>query len=551
MTQPYDVRVSGKVPGVDDDLVTPEEPRPAEPRPEEPWWKTAVFYQIYPRSFADGNGDGIGDLAGIAAHLDHLVDLGIDAVWLSPFYESPMRDFGYDISDHCAVDPVFGDLDDFDRVLAGLHDRGIRLIVDFVPNHVSSDHAWFVEARADPSSPKRDWFIWADPVVGDDGVPGPPTNWTASFTEESAWEYDEPSGQYYLHLFLPSQPDVNWQNPDLEAAQHDVLRFWLDRGVDGFRMDVLNAIGKDPEPRDVPESIVGIPQVVLVHHETAMPLIRRIRQTVDTGTGLGGGTFIIGEIVTGDIEVQASYQGALDQETSDGVHASVNFASVWTPWERDAWRDLIDKTEAAYPHGGPRWPSYVLSNHDNPRHRTRYGGHESRARAAAVLLLSLRGTPFLYAGEELGLEDALVPEDRVVDPGGRDGCRAPIPWTGEPGHGWGPTAWLPFPPDPRIRNAEAQAMGEVSMLALYRSILAARRASPALQVGALELLDLHPDVLSFRRVHGDDRRIVHVNFTDDVVDIDSAGTLVVSAEGGTDGAFRGHLPGGDAVVIRP
>ncbi len=519
---------------------------PAE-APEQPWWKTAVFYQIYPRSFADGNGDGVGDLAGIAEHLDHLVDLGVDAVWLSPFYESPMHDFGYDISDHCAVDPIFGDLDDFDRVLDGLHERGLKLIVDFVPNHVSCDHPWFVEARSDPSSAKRDWFVWADPKLDANGEPGPPTNWTASFTEESAWEFDEPSGQYYLHLFLPEQPDVNWQHPDLEAAQHDVLRFWLGRGVDGFRMDVLNAIGKDPEPRDVPESILGIPQVVLVHHETAMPLIRRIRETADAA----GDTFIIGEIVTGDIEVQASYQGAVDQAASDGVHASVNFASVWAPWERDAWVDLITKTEAAYPHDGPRWPSYVLSNHDNPRHRTRYGGHESRARAAAILLLTLRGTPFLYAGEELGLEDADVPADRVVDPGGRDGCRAPIPWSGEVDHGWGPHAWLPFPPDTGIRNVEAQKAADVTMFDLYRDILSARHASPALQAGSLELLDLHRDVLSFRRSSADDERTVHVNFSDDVVHLDSAGSLVVSAAGGTSGSFDGRLSGGAAVVIQP
>ncbi len=505
---------------------------------DEPWWKTAVFYQIYPRSFADGNGDGVGDLAGIADHLDHLVELGVDAVWLSPFYESPMRDFGYDIADHCAVDPVFGDLDQFDRVLAGLHERGLKLIIDFVPNHVSSDHPWFVEARSDPASDRRDWFIWADPKS--DG--GPPTNWTASFTEGSAWELDEPSGQYYLHLFLPEQPDVNWANPELEAAQHDVLRFWLERGVDGFRIDVVNAIGKDPNPRDVPESIIGLPHVVLTHHETAMPLIRRIRQTVEAA----GDTMIIGEVVTGDVELQASYQGA-----GDGVHCSVNFASVWAPWARDAWHDLIAETEAAYPHAGPRWPSYVLSNHDNPRHRTRYGGLESRARAAAVLLLTLRGTPFLYAGEELGLEDAIVPEDRVVDPGGRDGCRAPIPWVAGTGHGWGPAAWLPFPPEAGIRNVEAQRTSAVTMFELYRSILAARHRSPALQAGAIELLDLDPDVLSFGRVHDGDERTVHVNFSDEVVDVDSSGQLVVSSDGATSGVFGGHLPGGAAVVIRP
>ena len=515
-------------------MASPED----QPLTAEPWWKTAVFYQIYPRSFADGNGDGVGDLPGIAAHLDHLVDLGIDAVWLSPFYESPMRDFGYDVSDHCAVDPIFGSLDDFDRVLQGLHDRGIKLIVDFVPNHVSSDHPWFVEARRSRDDPRRDWFIWADPSP--DG--GPPTNWTASFTNESAWEWEPETGQYYLHLFLPEQPDVNWANPEVEHAQHDVLRFWLDRGVDGFRIDVINAIGKDPEPRDVPESLVGLAHVVLTHHETAVPLIRRIRETVDAA----GDTMIIGEVVTGDIGLQARYQG-----DGDGISCSVNFASVWCPWERDAWARLITETEDAYPHAGPRWPSYVLSNHDNPRHRTRYGGSEARARAAAVLLLTVRGTPFLYQGEELGLEDAHVPPDRVVDPGGRDGCRAPIPWTGEEHHGWGADPWLPFPPDSDLRNVEVQGAGEATMLGLYRAVLAARRASAALQAGSLELLDEHPGVLTFRRIHGDDVRVVHVNFGDDAADVETAGEVVVSTSGATSGAFDGSLPAGAAVVVRP
>ena len=504
----------------------------------EPWWKTAVFYQIYPRSFADGNGDGVGDLVGIGERIDHLVDLGVDAVWLSPFYESPMRDFGYDISDHCAVDPVFGTMEDFDAVVAGLHDRGLKLIVDFVPNHVSSDHPWFVESRSSRDNPKRDWFIWADP--GPDG--GPPTNWTATFTDASAWELDETTGQYYLHLFLPEQPDLNWANPEVEEAQHDVLRFWLDRGVDGFRIDVINAIGKDPEPRDVPESLVGIGHVVLTHHETALPLIRRIRQTVDAA----GDNMIIGEVVTGDIGVQASYQG-----DGDGVNCAVNFASVWQAWERDGWQRLITESEAAYAHTGPRWPSYVLSNHDNVRHRSRYGGSEARARAAAVLLLTLRGTPFLYQGEELGLEDANVPDDRVVDPGGRDGCRAPIPWTGDAGHGWGPDPWLPFPPNADVRNVDAQRAGEATIFRLYQAILRARHDSPALQAGSLELLDEHPDVLTYRRTHGDDVRVVHISFGDDAVDVTSTGAIVVATSGATSGPFDGTLAAGEAVVVRP
>ena len=506
-----------------------------------PWWKRAVFYQVYPRSFADGNGDGVGDIAGILGHVDHLADLGIDAVWMSPFYESPMRDNGYDVSDHCAVDPVFGTLEDFDALVAALHERDIRLIVDFVPNHVSSDHPWFVESRSSRDSPKRDWFIWADPSP--DG--GPPTNWTASFTEESAWELDEGTGQYYLHLFLPEQPDVNWANPEVEAAQLDVLRFWIDRGVDGFRMDVLNAIGKDPNPRDVPEALAGVPHVVLTHHETAAPLIRRIREVVDPP---GAERFIVGEIVTGDVVQQASYCGS-----GDGVHCAVNFASVWAPWECDAWRLLIAGMEDAYADDSASWPSYVLSNHDNQRHRTRYGGSEARARSAAVLLLGLRGTPFLYQGEELGLEDADVPEHLALDPGGRDGCRAPIPWTRDEPHGWGPVPWLPFSPEASARSAEAQRNDPDSVLALYRALLAARKASPALQLGRLELLEPAGDVLAFRRVHGDDERVVAVNFGDQPADVGAlTGTVVVGSTGtGAGRPFGGRLGPDEAVVLRP
>ncbi len=509
-----------------------------------PWWKSGVFYQIYPRSFADADGDGVGDLRGIATHLDHVADLGVDAIWLSPFYESPMRDFGYDISDHCAVDPVFGTLDDIDAVIAAAHERGLRIIVDFVPNHVSSDHPWFVEARSARDAARRDWFVWADPAPGG----GPPTNWTASFTEASAWEWDEATGQYYLHLFLPEQPDVNWANPDLVDAQHDVLRFWLERGVDGFRMDVLNAIGKDPEPTDVPDRLLGLPHVVLTHHETAMPLIREIRRTVDTNANPGGAErFVVGEIVTGDLDVQSSYQG-----DGDGVHCAVNFASVWAPWDADAWRTLIAGTEAAYAHDGPRWPSWVLSNHDVVRARTRFGGREDRARAAAVLLLTLRGTPFLYQGEELGLEDAEVPADRVVDPGGRDGCRAPIPWTDAAGHGWGDPAWLPFAPLAAERSVARQTADPLSVLALFRALLAERRSSPALQLGRLDLLDAPDGVLGFRRTHGDDVRIVWVAFTDTPATVEPGGTVLLASDRAGEGdAFTGELRAAGAVIVAP
>jgi len=515
------------------------ETSPTDPTADAPWWKGAVFYQVYPRSFADANGDGVGDLRGVLAHVDHLADLGIDAVWMSPFYESPMRDNGYDVSDHRAVDPVFGTLEDFDALVAALHERGIRLIVDFVPNHVSSDHPWFVEARSSRESPTRDWFIWADPKP--DG--SPPTNWTASFTKGSAWELDEATGQCYLHLFLPEQPDVRWANPEVEAAQHDVLRFWIERGVDGFRMDVLNAIGKDPEPRDVPESLVGIDHVVLTHHETALPLIRRIREVVDPP---GVDRFIVGEIVTGDLEVQASYCGQ-----GDGIHCAVNFASVWADWDATAWRGLVAGMEEAYADVDAGWPSYVLSNHDNRRHRTRFGGSEARARAAAILLLGLRGTPFLYQGEELGLEDADVPEHLALDPGGRDGCRAPIPWTSDEPHGWGPVPWLPFPPEASTRAASVQRDDPGSVLALYRHVLAVRKASPALRLGRLELLDAPDGVLAFRRVHGDDERIVAVSFGADAT-LELDGEVVASSTGaGVGDRFDGRLGADEAVVLRP
>jgi alpha-glucosidase len=516
-------------------------PSSSETAADLPWWKTAVVYQVYPRSFADADGDGVGDLPGVLSKVDHLADLGIDCVWMSPFYASPMHDNGYDVSDHCAVDPVFGTLDDFDALVAALHERGIRLIVDFVPNHVSSEHPWFVEAVSDPESDKRDWFIWADPAP--DG--GPPTNWTASFTKASTWELDERSGQYYLHLFLPEQPDVNWANPEVEAAQHDVLRFWLDRGVDGFRIDVINAIGKDPEPRDVPERMAGIDHVVLTHHETAMPLIRRIREVVDPP---GVDRLVVGEVVTGDIEQQASYCG-----DGDGVSCTVNFVSVGASWDRDQWHLLLDGMEDAYADHDATWPSYVLSNHDNPRHRTRYGGSEARARSAALLLLTVRGTPSLYQGEELGLEDAVIPAGTEVDPGGRDGCRAPIPWTVEAPHGWGPEPWLPFPPEAGPRSVAAQRGDSSSVLALYQALLAARKASPALQHGSLELLARTDLVLAYRRVAGDDERVIAVNFADEPADVtDLTGTVVVGSNGlGAGHAFGGRLGPDEAVLLQP
>ncbi len=471
----------------------------------EPWWKSAVVYQIYPRSFADSNDDGVGDLEGIRRHLDHLTWLGVDALWLSPFYRSPMDDFGYDVSDYCDVDPLFGDLDAFDALLDEAHRRGLRVIVDWVPNHTSDRHPWFVESRSSRRSAKRDWYVWRDPGPGG----SPPNNWIASFTEAPAWTFDETTGQSYLHLFLPSQPDLNWRNPDVVLAMHDVLRFWLDRGVDGFRMDVIHAIGKDPRLPDDPAELIPLPHSVLNDDASTHALITGLRRVLEE---YDGDRMMVGEVYLLDTARVARYYG-----DGDELHLSFNFPPLHTPWRAPQWRQRIDEvTEHLDPIGA--WPTWVLSNHDNPRHRTRYGGSERRARAAAVLLLGLRGTPFLYAGEELGLLDPEVPADRVVDPGGRDGCRAPIPWDATEGHGWGPTEpWLPWPPETDVRNAEAQRRDPGSIAELYRRLLSVRHGSVALRLGDQDVLETPEGVLGWRRTAGDEQKLVLVNFTGEAV----------------------------------
>jgi alpha-glucosidase len=503
-----------------------------------PWWQTAVVYQIYPRSFADSNGDGIGDLEGVRRRLDHLADLGVDALWLSPIFPSPMADFGYDVADYCGVDPVFGSLADLDRLVEAAHERDLRVLLDWVPNHTSDQHPWFLESRSGRDSAKRDWYIWRDPADGG----GPPNNWVASFTDESAWALDEASGQYYLHLFLPEQPDLNWANPEVEAAMHDVLRFWLDRGIDGFRVDVIHGIGKDPALPDDPPEVAGLPHAVLNDQPVTHEYVRRLRTLVDS---YDGDRMLVGEVYLLDTARVARYYG-----DGDELHLAFNFPPLYTRWRADKWRTQVDRAEAEIAPRG--WPTWVLSNHDNQRHRTRYGT-EARARAAAVLLLTLKGTPFLYAGEELGLEDAEVPSDRMVDPGGRDGCRAPIPWDPSPDHGWGVTdPWLPWPPHADRVNAEVERDDEGSMLHLYRRLLAARRASPALQRGSWLVVPSADDVLAYERVAGDDRRLVAVNFADEPRRFEADGwTIEVSTHRDHEGApSGGELAADEAVDCR-
>ena len=535
-----------------------------------PWWQRAVFYQIYPRSFADSNGDGVGDLAGIRAHLADLAWLGVDALWLSPFFRSPMVDFGYDVSDYCDVDPLFGTLADFDALLEDAHALGLKVIIDWVPNHTSEEHPWFVDAASGRSSDHRHWYVWRDP--GSDRTP--PNNWVSAFDLSApAWTFDEGSGQWYLHLFESAQPDLNWDEPEVVGAMHDVLRFWLDRGVDGFRADVVHCIGKDPDLPDNPSDVAAIPHSALNDVPVTHQRLRDIRALVDA---YPGDRVIVGEVYLLSTEAIATYYGEGDE-----LHLAFNFPPLYAPWQQGAWWRCITDTARALDARGA-WPTWVLSNHDNPRHRTRYDRaaafvgedpattvrrSEARARAAAVLLLSLRGTPFLFQGEELGLLDAVVPDERKVDPGGRDGCRAPIPWNDRDDHGWttgDSEPWLPFPPDPEERNHAAQRRDPSSILHLYRRLIALRHSSAALTLGRLELLELPEGLMGFRRVAEDGAAVtVVVNFTDRAVGLDAgalgadraAGTglqviLASDAAGGGE-KFDGRVGADQAVVLGP
>jgi alpha-glucosidase len=469
-------------------------------------------------SFCDRSGDGIGDLDGIRAHLDHVARLGVDAVWLSPIYQSPLADFGYDVADYEDVDPVFGDLQTFDDLVRAAHNRGLKVILDWVPNHTSDVHPWFIESRSRRDHPKRDWFIWRDSPSQRSGPqasdrPGePPNNWRAAFPGVGghdfppAWTWDEGSKQWYLHLFLDRQPDLNWANPEVRRAMAGVLRFWLDRSVDGFRVDVIHALAKPPGLPDLPPERAAIPYCAFIDDPAVHPWIAEVRRLIDETPPPA--RVLIGEIVLPTVAQIVPYYGTPGQPE---LHLAFNFHPLRAPWDPTAWRRQIDDVAALLGPAGA-WPTWVLSNHDNPRHRTRYGT-EPRARAAAVLLLTLPGTPFLYAGEELGLADADVALERRVDPGGRDGCRAPIPWTADPDHGWAADPWLPWPPESdRGRTASEQQTDPESMLSLYQRIIGARRRSPALQIGGFEWLGSTEGVLAYQRRRGDDTRIVAVNF---------------------------------------
>lgn len=485
-----------------------------------PWWKTAVFYQIYPRSFRDSNADGIGDLVGITQRLDYLVTLGVDAIWVSPFYPSPQVDFGYDVADHCEVDPCYGDLAAFDRLLAAAHERGLRVILDYVANHTSDRHAWFLGARSSREDPRRDWYVWRDPAP--DG--GPPNNWVGVFGG-SAWTLDDATGQYYLHSFHPAQPDLNWRNPEVERAMTEVLRFWLDRGVDGVRIDAPEYMGKDPALPDNPRRArpavhrrgVVRPYDALEHlhdkdHPDLHAIFRRLRAVVDGYPE----RVTIGEVRIRDRRRWAAYYGQGDE-----LHLVFDFAPLKATWTAVSIREAVEDTQRALPAG--TWPALALGNHDERRIATRYG--TSGARMAAVLLLTLPGTPFVYYGDELGMVDVeLLPEQMrdpqaAIDPAmSRDPCRTPMPWTPENGFTEpGVKPWLPMGRNREEKSVARQLGVPDSMLEHYHALLAVRRRTPALACGSYESHPGSDDALYlFWRHHGEQRVLVALNFGDEM-----------------------------------
>src|SRR4051794_21043109 len=469
---------------------------------EAAWWQRGAIYQVYPRSFADSDGDGVGDLPGLVGRLDHLSALGVEALWLSPIYPSPMADFGYDVSDYCDVDPVFGSLADLDGLIEAAHARGIRVVLDWVPNHSSDRHPWFAASRSSRHDPRRDWYVWRDGSPGG----GPPNDWRSRFEVVGpAWTFDERTGQWYLHSFRAEQPDLNWDNPEVEAAMHDVLRFWLARGVDGFRLDAIPCIAKDPALRDN----AGAARRHDEDWSTIHDRLRGIRRVVDEYPD----RMVVGEVALLDLHRIVSYL-----EFGDQLHLAHNFVFLELPWDADAFRTSIADFEAIAEHTA--WPAWFLENHDFTRVVTRFG-HDglgaARARAALLLLYALRGTPFIYQGQELGLPDAEVPPERVVDVDGRDPERAPIPWappsTAGPAGGFSTgEPWLPLVADAEALNVESQAGDPRSTLSLARRLATLRAHTPALSTGAQRMLDAGPDILAWEREDGGRRFVATVNF---------------------------------------
>jgi alpha-glucosidase len=496
------------------------------------WWRDAVIYENHLPSFRDGNCDGIGDLEGLIQGLDYLAKtLGVDAVWVGPFYRSPLLDQGFDVADFTDVEPVFGDLDTFDRLIAEAHRRGLKIVVDYIPNHTSDQHPWFLASRSSRDNPKRDWYLWAEPAP--DG--SPPNNWTSE-AGGSAWKFDEATGQYYLHSHLPQQPDLNWRNPEVRKAMLEVLRFWLRRGADGIRIDVAHMLMKDPELRDNPPAPAGHTNPYdLQHPDFHSQLHVHDRRHPDTHIVLAEIRSVLDEfgerVAIGEIEAMgwddwAEYFGA-----GLGLHLPFAFKLIETPWEPEALAETIVRLEASLPEGA--WPILALGNHDRPRLASRIG--RGQAKVAAVLLLTLRGTPMFLYGDELGMVDQPVARQHQRDYFGlaefgvsRDPTRTPMPWDAGPHGGFAPAdapdLWLPVSNEYESNNVEAQLGDPGSMLNLYRQLIALRKGSSALCRGTYTRLGPEGDCLVYARRAGDDHKLIALNLSRDSVEVEFHGT---------------------------
>jgi alpha-glucosidase len=477
------------------------------------WWQTGIIYQIYPRSFQDSDGDGVGDLQGVIERLDYLVWLGVDALWISPIYPSPMADFGYDVADYCDIDPLFGNLHDFDRLVSEAHRRDLKLILDYVPNHTSNRHPWFLESRSSWRNPRRDWYLWRDPSA--DG--GPPNNWLSHFGG-SAWERDRTTGQYYYHSFLSEQPDLNWRNLEVRRAMYDVLRFWLDRGVDGFRVDVLWLLIKDDQFRDDPPNPAYRPGEPSQHRLLPLytadrpevhEIVTEMRRVLDSYDG----RVLIGEIYL-PVERLVTYYGRGLQ----GAHLPFNFHLISAAWTAADIARIITEYLSALPAGA--WPNWVLGNHDNSRVVSRVG--RAQARVAAMLLLTLHGTPTIYYGEEIGMSDLPIAPEDVRDPRehrqaglglGRDPERTPMLWDSSASAGFTcGMPWLPVGEHVQSGNVAEMSRDATSILTLYRRLIDLRRTHRALSIGTLSDLEMVGNVLIYQRSWGPERFAILLNF---------------------------------------
>jgi len=526
-----------------------------------PWWKTGVIYQIYPRSFQDSNGDGIGDLPGIINRLDYLQWLGIRAIWISPIYPSPMVDFGYDVADYTDIHPIFGSMDDFDRLLAEAHNRDMKIILDFVPNHTSDQHPWFMESKRATSSSKRDWYIWKD--AKPDG--SPPNNWRSVFGGD-AWEWDAATRQFYYHAFHKAQPDLNWRNETVQEAMYDVMRFWLDKGVDGFRVDVMWHIIKDDLFRDNPAN----PEYKEGHNEyeqllpvysTDQPevhaIVGKMRQIADEY----GEKVVIGEVYL-PIQKLMEYYGP----ENNGAHMPFNFLLLRLPWVAPEIAAAIDQYEGALPTEG--WPNWVLSNHDNPRIASRVG--DAQARVAAMLLLTLRGTPTVYYGDEIGMRDVAIPLEEQQDPQGlnmpdkdlsRDPSRTPMQWSSDTFGGFSSAKpWLRIDTRyPRV-NVEQQQADPFSMLTLYRKLIQLRNNEPALHHGRYTPVYSNEQLIAYRRdLEGSDSFFIMLNLTSRPCRYSQPtsdtlkGEVIISTSPELEGADIGqniYLSGDEGIVVQ-